>query len=37
LKKESFGAGTTLTKTKRSRDGAGAIFMKRITSEPELR
>jgi len=27
MKKESFGAGTTLTKTKSSR--AGALFMKR--------
>jgi len=34
MKKESFGAGATLMKTKSSE--AGAIFMKRRSPDPEL-
>jgi len=36
MKKVGYGAGATLTKTKSSRAGPGAVFMKRRTPELEL-
>jgi len=36
MKNESSGARTALKKTKSSRAGAGAMFMKRRAPEPEL-
>jgi len=36
MKKESSGAGDTLMKTKNTGAGAGAMFIKRKTPEPEL-